>query len=74
MSSYIIDISRFFKENFTIIWWIALFLGSWTVLAETYRFAYFIYAKLIRKRKNYQQRYGKQTWALITGSSEGIFM
>lgn len=67
----IIDISRFFNENLRVMWWLALFLGSWTVLAEFYRLVHFIYAKLIRKRKNLQERYGKGKWAFITGSSEG---
>jgi len=67
----IVSISQYFNDNFVIIWSIALFLGAWTVLTEVYRFVHFIYAKLIRKRKNLKERYGEGKWALITGSSEG---
>lgn len=68
---WIIPLSKYFNENFLIIWSIALFLGSWTLLAEIYRFIHFLYAKLLRKRKNLKERYGEGKWALITGSSEG---
>ena len=66
---YINEVSRFFNENLNVVWWLALFLGAWTVLAEVYRLVHFVYAKLIRKRKNLKERYGSGKWALITGSS-----
>jgi hypothetical protein len=69
--SIIIDLSRFFYDNFTIFWFFALSLGSWSVFTQIFRFLHFLYAKLIRKRKNLSEIYGKDTWALITGSSEG---
>ena len=31
-----------------------------------------IYKMTIRKRKNFQKRYGSNSWAFITGSSDGI--
>jgi hypothetical protein len=69
----IVEISKYFHENFFIIWTIALFLGSWTLFTEIYRFVHFIYVKLIRKRKNLKERYSEGKWALITGSSEGKY-
>jgi hypothetical protein len=71
MMDWIIDLSRFFNENLHIVWWIGLFLGTWTVLAEVYRFFHFAYAKILRKRMNFKKRYGTGKWAFITGSSEG---
>ena len=67
----IVSLSEYFNENFFVIWSIALFLGSWTFFAEIYRLVNFLYAKLLRKRKNFKERYGESKWALITGSSEG---
>lgn len=29
---------------------------------------------LLRKRKNLKQRYGENSWAFLTGSSEGIYL
>lgn len=31
-----------------------------------------LYRRLIRRRRNLLKRYGNNTWALITGSSDGI--
>lgn len=67
----VVSLSEYFNENFFIIWSIALFLGSWTLLAEVYRLVRFLNAKLLRKRKNFTEIYGESKWALITGSSEG---
>lgn len=67
----IVSLSKCFNENFFIIWSIAVLLGSWTLLTEIYRLVHFVYAKLLRKRKNFKERYGEGKWALITGSSEG---
>ena len=36
-----------------------------TLLSSVYRVA-------LRPRKNFQKRYGRNSWALITGSSDGI--
>lgn len=35
-------------------------------------FAYFIYFSFIRERKNLKAEYGNNTWALVTGSTDGI--
>lgn len=65
----IVSLSKYFNEHFLIIWSIAIFLGSWTLLTEVYRFIHFLYVKLLRKRINLKERYGEGKWALITGSS-----
>jgi 17beta-estradiol 17-dehydrogenase / very-long-chain 3-oxoacyl-CoA reductase len=36
------------------------------------RFTYFIYCNFIRKRVNLTERYGKDSWAVVTGATDGI--
>lgn len=31
-----------------------------------------IYKKILRRRRNFIKRYGRSSWALVTGSSDGI--
>ena len=53
---------------YTIITYLSYFLLLKTIL----KFAYFIYRHFFRPRINHIEKYGKNSWALITGGSDGI--
>ena len=51
----------------------ALFLGiDLLFLLITLKFIFFIYKNFFRKPHNLQERYGNNTWALVTGATDGI--
>jgi 17beta-estradiol 17-dehydrogenase / very-long-chain 3-oxoacyl-CoA reductase len=47
-------------------------LGLLFLAKKIIRLLYDIYRVALRPRRNFQKRYGRNTWALVTGSSEGI--
>ena len=47
-------------------------LGLLLLAKKILTLLYSIYRVTLRPRKNFQKRYGRNTWALITGSSDGI--
>lgn len=55
--------------------WFSTFITYLTyllILKQSFRFLYFLYRKLLRPRKDLIERYGKDTWALVTAGSDGI--
>ena len=55
--------------------WFSTFITYLTyllILKQSIRFLYFLYRKLLRPRKDLLNRYGKDTWALVTAGSDGI--
>ena len=47
-------------------------IGLLFLATKVIAFLYNIYKVGFRPRRNIQRRYGRNTWALVTGSSEGI--
>ena len=47
-------------------------IGAIVVLKKIVSFIISLYKTLIRPRINFKQRYGRRSWAFITGSSDGI--
>lgn len=52
----------------SIFWYYTLYL----VLRFLFECGYFVYRHYIRKPNDVSQRYGENTWALITGATDGI--
>ena len=47
-------------------------MGALILLRKIFTFISRIYKLMLRKRKNLKKRYGANSWAFITGSSDGI--
>ncbi len=47
-------------------------IGLLVLIRKIVRFVRCIYAATLRRRRDFAKRYGANSWALITGSSEGI--
>jgi 17beta-estradiol 17-dehydrogenase / very-long-chain 3-oxoacyl-CoA reductase len=58
---------RYFYYVYEIKFWLYLILCYYV-----YKFLRFLYRNLIRKRHNLQDRYGENSWALVTGATDGI--
>lgn len=65
-----IAISLFCLNTAPFLYYLAVFLGSATLLAYHLKIAAGVF-KLFRKRINLKNRYGDNAWALVTGGSEG---
>lgn len=49
-----------------------MIVGFMVLLRKIVRLMRWIYVAFLRRRRNLIQRYGANSWALITGSSDGI--
>lgn len=49
-----------------------MLVGLAVLLRKIVRVVRWIYVTFLRKRRNLSKRYGANSWALITGSSDGI--
>jgi 17beta-estradiol 17-dehydrogenase / very-long-chain 3-oxoacyl-CoA reductase len=49
-----------------------ILIGLAVLLRKIVRLMRWIYVTFLRKRRNLSKRYGANSWALITGSSDGI--
>jgi 17beta-estradiol 17-dehydrogenase / very-long-chain 3-oxoacyl-CoA reductase len=49
-----------------------MFIGLLVLIRKIVKLVQSIYAATLRRRRNFAKRYGANSWALITGSSEGI--
>lgn len=47
-------------------------IGFIIILRKAIRLLVTLYKTLLRPKRNLRKRYGRGTWALITGSSDGI--
>jgi len=49
-----------------------MYLGFAIVAKKTYDIGYPLYGHFYRQRHNLRERYGEDTWAVVTGASDGI--
>jgi len=47
-------------------------IGALLILKKLINVLAFIYRNALRPRRNLKKRYGEGSWALVTGSSDGI--
>jgi 17beta-estradiol 17-dehydrogenase / very-long-chain 3-oxoacyl-CoA reductase len=47
-------------------------LVKFVIIYFAFKFAYFFYKNFIRQRLALSRRYGKNSWVLVTGATEGI--
>ena len=76
MSGSFFDLDWFNESQFSFISnrYINLFISLLTcyiILDKVFTALNYIWSK-IRRRRNFQERYGKGTWAFVTGGSDGI--
>ena len=64
-------ITSWLSANIPILYYFFVFFGFVTFFKIFMTVAKGV-KKLFRNRINFQQRYGKGAWALVTGGSEGI--
>jgi 17beta-estradiol 17-dehydrogenase / very-long-chain 3-oxoacyl-CoA reductase len=47
-------------------------IGALVIIAKIFKVLKAFYKNVIRPKKNLLKRYGKNSWVLVTGSSDGI--
>lgn len=72
MQNALLDILKGLRDDFPKITTVLTLIGFIMILRRVLKLIGSLYRVFFRRRRNLKKRYGENTWAFVTGSSDGI--